>query len=90
MIIESMLQIELNLKIICQIIFSMHKRDMWVSGSCTKNEKKSYQVFFNLLHNFVRVGVYQLKKFTKNFVNILNIIKKINLIMQLHFVLYST
>ena len=38
--------------------------------------KKIISNFFNLLYNFVRVGVYQLKKFTKNFVNILDIIKK--------------
>ena len=44
--------------------------------------KKNYTSFFNLLHNYVRVGVYQMKKFTNNFVNMLDIIKKINLILQ--------
>ena len=40
-----------------------------------EHKKKLYQ-FFNLLNNFVLVGVSQLKKFTNNLVNILDIIKK--------------
>ena len=44
---------------------------------------KNHISFFNLLHNFVCVGVYQLKRFVNNFVNILDRIKKkLNLILQ--------
>ena len=49
MIIESLLQIELSLnnktKIICQIIFSMHKLDMWVIRFMQGKYIKSYQFF---------------------------------------------
>ena len=55
-----------------------------LSGLCKEN-KRIISVFFNLLHNFVCVGGYQLKKFTNNYyVNIHDIIKKLNLILQLH------
>ena len=61
MIIESLLQIELSLnnktKIICQIIFSMYKLNMWVIRFM--HGKKIISFF--LLLNFVRVTVYQLK-----------------------------
>ena len=51
--------------------------------------KNSHISFFNLLHNFVRVGVYQMKKFTNNFVNILDIIKKIKSHSTAAFMFYS-
>ena len=61
-----------------------------LSGLCREKEKnKSYQ-FFNLLHDFVCVGVYQMRKFTNNFVNILDIIKKIKSNSTAAFVFYSS
>ena len=76
MISESLLQIELNLnnktKIICQLPNNLM---CGLSRLCTENEKKSNEFFKNLLYNFVRIGVYQLKKFTNNCVNIFDIIK---------------
>ena len=47
-------------------------------------------VFCNLLHNFVRVGVYQLKKFTNNFVDILHVTKKVKCDSTTAFVFYSS
>ena len=59
----------------------------WLSGLCTEN--KSYQFFLNLFHDFVCVGVYQMRKFTNNFVNILDIIKKIKSHSTAAFAFYS-
>ena len=52
--------------------------------------KKNRITFFNLLHNFVRVDVYQLKKFTNKFVNIIDIIKIIKSHSTAAFVFYSS
>ena len=51
--------------------------------------KNIISVFLNLIHNFVRVDVYQLKKFMNNFVNILHVIKKIKSHSRAAFVFYS-
>ena len=51
--------------------------------------EKNHVSFFDLLHNFVRVGIYQLKKFMNNFVNIHDIIKQIKSHSTAAFVFYS-
>ena len=52
--------------------------------------KKIILVFCNLLHNFVRVDLYQLKKFTSNFVDILDVTKKVKCDSTAAFVFYSS
>ena len=61
MIIESLLQIELNLNNKTKINF-LNAQTCYVGYQVyARKMKKNHISFFNLLHNFVSVGVYQLK-----------------------------